>query len=289
MLMADVHILHRSGFYKIVNYTCHCTVCSVSDPEYNGSFNLSFVRKGFFEYRTYHRKEEAHTGRILISKPGYEHITRHIDNQPDITTTLEFKKSFYQEICEQYKQLLGWFLTNNDIHSVLVNSNPELEYLHFYLLNKINSGKVNSLQTDELVIRLLQKVMDILSNASQPDPITDSLKKYHLNTIASAKDYLLEHFKEDISLQQLAQYCHVSLFHFSRIFKTIMKISPHQFLASVRLNHAKILLETTGLPVTDISFDCGFNSLEHFVAAYKKQFAITPSSYRNQLVNSKIF
>ena len=283
MLMADVHILHRADFYKIVNYTCHCTICSVSDPEYNDSFNLSFVRKGFFEYRTYRRNEEAHVGRILISKPGYEHTTRHIDNQPDISTTIEFKKSFYKEICEQYKQSLSWFLTNNDIHSILINSSPELEYLNFYLVNKINSGKASSLQIDESAIQLLQKVMDVLANGSPPGSVNENLKKNHLVTAEAAKNYLLYHFKENVSLQQLAQHCHVSLFHFSRIFKTIMNVSPHQYLSSVRLNHAKILLETTVLPVTDVAFDCGFNSLEHFVTAYKKRFAVTPSSYRNQL------
>ena len=150
MLLADIHILHQSDIYKIVNYTCHCTVCSISDAEYSDNFSISFVKKGFFEYRTFRRNEEVHTGRILISKPGYEHTTRHIDQQPDITTTIEFKKDFFRELCEKYDRGAEWFFTNYDIHSILVSSNAELEYLYYYILKKIKVGNTNTLELDEL-------------------------------------------------------------------------------------------------------------------------------------------
>ena len=282
MLLADIHILHQSDIYKIVNYTCHCTVCSISDAEYSDNFSISFVKKGFFEYRTFRRNEEVHTGRILISKPGYEHTTRHIDQQPDITTTIEFKKDFFRELCEKYDRGAEWFFTNYDIHSILVSSNAELEYLYYYILKKVKVGNTNTLELDELVVTLLEKIINILINFSQPGNVADSFKKYHLVTAELARDYILSHFQENISLQQLAQHCYISAFHFSRIFKAIMNLSPHQFLSAVRLNHAKILLETTELPVTNIAFDCGFNSLEHFVTSYKKRFSVTPSFYRGQ-------
>ncbi|MCW3117327.1 MAG: transcriptional regulator, AraC family, partial [Chitinophagaceae bacterium] len=121
MLLADIHILHQADFYKIVNYTCHCTVCSISAEEYNDSFSISFIRKGFFEYRTFRRHEEVHAGRVLISKPGFGHTTRHIDQQPDITTTIEFTKDFFKELVEKYNPGSAWFFTNRDMHSILVS------------------------------------------------------------------------------------------------------------------------------------------------------------------------
>lgn len=93
-MLADVHILQRSDFYQVVDFSCHCNICSVTQPEYNESLCLSFIRKGFFEYRVFNGNQEVHIGRILISKPDYEQVTRHIDNQPDITTAFEFKKFF---------------------------------------------------------------------------------------------------------------------------------------------------------------------------------------------------
>lgn len=281
--MADVHIMHESDFYRVVDYKCHCDVCSVSNAEYNDSFCVSFIRKGFFEYRTFKKNHDAHVGRVLLSKPGYEHVTKHIDDQPDITTVFEFKSLFFNEACSQYKKIAGWFLCNNDIHSVLISATPELEYLHNTILQKINKQAICNLETDELVMELLGRVLGILGNEEEPADIPGSIIRHHLVTGETAKGYILDHFSENISLQQVAQHCHVSPFHFSRIFKTIFRLSPHQYLTEVRLNHARMLLKTTNKPVTDIAFNCGFNSIEHFATSFRQRYKKSPSGFRMRL------
>ena len=283
MMLADIHILHQSDFYSITDFKCHCDTCSVSQPEYNHSMCVSFIRKGFFEYQTFRRKDEVHVGRILVSKPGYEHVAGHIDGQPDITTVFEFTAGFFKEVQEQYKQA-AWFLKNNDIHSLLLQSNPELDYLHDSILKKIEKKRVSNLQIDEMVMEVLEKSINVLTNSKPLPAIADSLKQFHLGTIERAKVYIFDNFNQDILLQKLAQHCLVSPFHFSRIFKSIMNVSPHQYLTRVRLNHAKVLLTTTDQSVTDIAFASGFNSLEHFATAYRQRFKVNPSAYRKQLL-----
>ena len=281
-MFADVHVLHRSDFYKITDFKCHCDVCSVSDPEYNESLCLSFIRKGFFGYQTFRRKEEVHAGRVLISKPGYEHIATHIDGQPDITTVFEFTVDFFKRIQDQYKEA-AWFLKNNDIHSLLLQSNPELDYLHNRLCRKILREKASNLQVDEMVIELLEKAIGILTNSDAVPVVAHSLKQFHLGTVENARAFIFENFHQNISLQQLATHCLVSPFHFSRIFKAIMNLSPHQYLTEVRLNHAKVLLTTTDHSITDIAFACGFNSVEHFATAYRYRFHASPSKFRTSI------
>jgi len=282
MLTADIHTFHQSDFYTIADYKCHCDICSVSDPEYNESLCLSFIRKGFFEYQTFRRKDEMHAGRILISKPGYEHVTGHIDGQPDISTVIEFTADFFGEIADQYPQA-AWFLKNNDIHSLLLKSSPELDYLHNSLWKKVQQKKAAGLQMDEMVLDLLDKVINILTHSDSIRSV-GNLKQLHLGTVEKAREYILANFSQDISLQQLAKHCLVSPFHFSRIFKTIMNVSPHQYLAEVRLNHAKILLTTTAQSISDITYTCGFSSPENFATAYRHRFKINPSGDRKQMV-----
>jgi AraC-like DNA-binding protein len=282
-MLADIHILHRSDVYQVVDFKCHCNVCSLSQPEYNDSLCISFVRKGFFEYNTFRRSHEAHSGRILVSKPGYEHTTRHIDNQPDITTVFEFQPEFLKEIQVQYREEAGWFLSNHDIHSVLLLSGAETDYLHHVILELIRTGGADNLEVDELVFQLVDKVFGVMTNNKQAPFIADGIKKYHLPTIERAKEYILQHFRENISLQRLAKHCLVSPFHFSRIFKSILQTSPHQYVSAIRLHHARALLGSTDRPVADVAFDCGFSSAEHFATAYKQYFKVNPSSYRKQL------
>jgi AraC family transcriptional regulator len=278
-MLAEIHILHQSDFYTISDFKCHCDVCSVSNPEYNESLCLSFIRKGFFGYQTFRRKDEVHAGRVLISKPGYEHIASHIDGQPDITSVFEFTVDFFKKIQDQYK-VAAWFLKNNDIHALLLQSNPELDYLHNRIWKKVVKEDASNLQIDEMVIELLEKAIDILTNSKTVPLISDSLKQFHLGTVENAKAYIFENFSQNISLQQLAKHCLVSPFHFSRIFKAIMNISPHQYLTEVRLNHARVLLSATEQSVTDIAFACGFNSVEHFATAYRYRYHTSPSKFR---------
>src|SRR5580765_2966833 len=120
-MLADVHILHTSDVYRVLDFRCHCTICSLTDVEYNNNLCISFTRKGFFEYRTFRRKDEVHVGRILISKPGFEHTTRHIDDQPDITSVFEFKQSFFERLKSEYPSHASWFLKNNDMHAIMLS------------------------------------------------------------------------------------------------------------------------------------------------------------------------
>lgn len=283
MLIADIHILHQSDFYQINDFKCHCNRCSVSQPEYNESLFISFIRKGFFEYKTFRRDDELHVGRMLISKPGFEHITRHIDDQPDVTTGFEFIVDFFHLLQDQYAAQAGWFLKNNDIHSLMLRCNAELDFLHHRILLMLQQKEVNGLQIDEMVIELLEKVMRVLGNIQEVASINDSLKQFHLGTIENAKEYILRNFNTNISLQQLAQHCYVSPFHFSRIFKSVMNVTPHQYLSEVRMSHAKILLTTTNQSVTDITFASGYNSIEHFATAYRRRFQINPTQYRREM------
>ena len=112
--------------------------------------------------------------------------------------------------------------------------------------------------------------------------VNRSLKQFHLGTVETARNYIFENFNQNISLQQLAKHCLVSPFHFSRVFKTIMNVSPHQYLTEVRLNHAKVLLTSTDQSIADITYACGFNSPEHFATSYRQRFRINPTAQRKQ-------
>ncbi|HZY78040.1 MAG TPA: AraC family transcriptional regulator [Cyclobacteriaceae bacterium] len=220
---------------------------------------------------------EVHVGRVLITKPDAEHIARHVDDQPDICTVLDLKPEFYKSLREHYRYDVPWFFENNDIHSLLLKCTPEVDYLHNAMLNMNGS----QLQIDDIVLRIVDRVMKMLGNTEELSAVPAGLKKFHLSTIEKAKNYMLANFDQNVGLQQLADHCCVSLFHFSRIFKAVMKVTPHQYLSEIRLNHAKILLENTGYPVTQIAIQCGYNSVEHFATAYKQRFETTPSDSRS--------
>jgi AraC family transcriptional regulator len=280
----QIDILYSSGFFQIRNYKCHCVECDTSAVEYSNSFFICFVRSGYFEYQTFRRALEMHVGRVMFSKPGIEHRVRHIDNQPDICSVFDFSPEFYRSLQEHYNSQAGWFFKNRDLHSIMVRCAPEIDYLHGLILRQTLQPRTDRVLLDDWVLRLVDKLMNLaLGNDPPLEPLSASLKKYHLQTVAQAKEYFLKHFSEDIGLHDVAAHCCLSLFHFSRIFKAIMKVSPHQYLNEIRLHHAQMLIEDSNLPVTQIALRSGFNSLEYFDTAYKQRFSSKPSDTRKQL------
>jgi AraC family transcriptional regulator len=275
---ADIHTLYASEFYHVLDFKCRCTDCSTSEPEYSESFCISFVRKGNFLFNVFRQSFDSYNGCVLISKPCFERTVTHIHDIPDECTIFEFKSGFYEHLMDQYAGLK--FLFDQDRHSALVKVNGEAEHLHRRILEIVHTKTASKLEVDGLVLEVIDCILGKLGNQKEIPVLDDRLKRNHLTTIENAKEYINTHFHQDISLTEMAKFCHVSLFHFSRIFKTITSYTPHQFLLAVRLKHAELLLKNTTLPVIDIAISSGFNSAEHFTAAFSRKYKQPPTALR---------
>jgi AraC-like DNA-binding protein len=111
--------------------------------------------------------------------------------------------------------------------------------------------------------------------------LTQSNKDVQKNEdIQKACDYLDVHFKDSISVKNLATRFNLSPFHFSRLFKKEVGSSPHQYLVNRRLLEAKQLLANTNMTVETVAMECGFSSTSHFIRAFKGAMDITPKQFR---------
>jgi len=275
---ADIHTLYESDFYQVLDFQCRCTDCVTSKPEYSDSFSIAFVRKGNFLFNVFRRSLDSYNGCILITKPGYERTVTHAHAVPDECTIFAFRKSFYRELQQRYAHTK--FFSDNDLHSTLLRTNMETEFLHFTIMQLVLQRSGSKLQIDQLVMQVIDKVLGTITDYTPDARIHARLKKQHLTTIERAKDYITGNFTQDISLMEIASYCYVSPFHFSRIFKTFTAVSPHQYLLSIRLQHAAMLLGNTPMTVGDVAFSSGFNSIEYFTTAFRQQYKCPPAKYR---------
>lgn len=275
---ANINTLYESDFYRILDFKCLCTDCKTSKPEYSNSFCISFVRKGNFLFNVFRHSLDSYSGCVLVTKPGYERTVTHVHTVPDECTIVDFKSAFFLELLDHYSSVR--FFGDNDLHSTLLKTNPETEFLHFQILQLILAKSGSKLQIDNLVMEVVDKVLRHATDYSPNHKINTRLKKNHLITIEKAKDYITRNFTSDISLTEIADYCNVSPFHFSRIFKTFTSVSPHQFLLSIRLKNSELLLKETVLPVADVAFSSGFNSIEHFTSAFRQKYNSPPARFR---------
>src|SRR5690625_15138 len=92
--------------------------------------------------------------------------------------------------------------------------------------------------------------------------------------------YIQQNLHEHLSLSQLASIASYSPYHFSRLFKSSIGLSPHQYVSALRLQRAKHLLLQTNLPIRDIGMEIGQQSLGTFTTRFTEKVGVTPLQFR---------
>lgn len=101
--------------------------------------------------------------------------------------------------------------------------------------------------------------------------------------IAKAKQYIQEHYAEELSLGHLAAVVHASRYYFCKLFKKVTGLNFTGFVARTRTEKAKNLLLNSNLRVSEIAYEVGFQSLTHFNRVFKRIVGQSPTEYRAQL------
>ena len=99
--------------------------------------------------------------------------------------------------------------------------------------------------------------------------------------VEAALLFIQHHFYEQISVQDLADYVGVDRSHLYRLFLKNLGVGPREYLTVFRLSRAADLLGYSGRSVENIAAACGYHDPLVFSKAFKAQYGMTPSAYRN--------
>jgi AraC family transcriptional regulator len=98
--------------------------------------------------------------------------------------------------------------------------------------------------------------------------------------IRLAEEYIKTYFSSNISLDDICQEIHVSQYHFIRMFKHKVGLTPHQYLINTRVEKAKKLLDTGEYSITEVAIVCGFTNIQHFSSTFRKATGSSPTEYK---------
>ncbi len=102
----------------------------------------------------------------------------------------------------------------------------------------------------------------------------------HKRSIGRAIQCANDNVRAAVSVEEMSLAAGMSPFHFSRVFKTITGISPHQYLVQKRIEHSMKLLVASGRPIAHIALECGFSSQAHFSAMFRARVGFSPREFR---------
>lgn len=98
--------------------------------------------------------------------------------------------------------------------------------------------------------------------------------------VVLAVEYILKHITEEIDIQDVIEVYGRGKTYFYTEFKRTVGVTPNQFIHRLRLQIAMHLLKTTNKSVTDIAFECGYNSIHYFNKHFKQYGSVSPREFR---------
>lgn len=145
-----------------------------------------------------------------------------------------------------------------------------------YLLKPISMESLNA-SLQKLLITISSEHNELATIASNTNHL-DQKTIYEL-----VEQYLCDNYKQDISLGKMAEYFGFSIEYLGKIFKKYTKQTPSKYLAKLRINEAKRLLNNQPeLEIQKIANMVGYKDNFYFSRTFKSQVGVSPSDYRIQ-------
>ncbi len=135
--------------------------------------------------------------------------------------------------------------------------------------------------TSEFYYQLAENIVSLhyagFSQLKNIKTVKSQTRKSLYRKILAAKNHIDSNFTSIKNIESVAKESSISEYHFYRLFKQILGVSPYQYVTQKKLEFAKHLLKDKSLSLTDIAMICGFADLSSFSKSFKKYFGVSPT------------
>lgn len=124
-------------------------------------------------------------------------------------------------------------------------------------------------------------IVYLIRNCLKSQIVTEnSSQALHGEMVSKIQKYILENYKDHITLEMIAAHVGFNKIHVARVFKKLTEMTVHETINTIRIKEANKMLEQSGARICDIAESLGFENASHFSALYKKYTGMTPDEYR---------
>lgn len=165
-----------------------------------------------------------------------------------------------------------------DLTMTIANFMDELDGTDEHIVSDMMQmeNRISWLKTYEEITSHIQDMLHLVIE------VRDRSQSKFSIVIQKAKDYVDEHYDQDISLQVVASYVNVSPSYFSHIFSQETNQTFIEYLTMIRINRAMELLKTTNDKVYEISEQVGYSDPHYFCHLFKKVTGMTTTKFKSQ-------
>ncbi len=239
--------------------------------------------EGQADYRLGSQLHRLEPGDHLLIPPGIRHNAERVSpDQPYRRFVLWFSKPYFDALCRQDPDGYGYaFRLAKERGGLHLRPDYITVQETLGLLMSLLEEQQNSRPFRSLSLRLSIASFLVYLNRLTYDLENPASASYESALYASLCDYINQHLEEDLSLDRLASFFFVSKYHISHVFKDNMGISVHQYILKKRLHASKNAI-LSGMALNRIHETYGFHDYTAYYRAFKKEYGLSPTEYREQ-------
>ena len=252
--------------YNIGDFTCDETYYTERDGDKKFLMFATIEGKGILEYNNI--SVYLTPGTLAVINSEKYQLYKTAPNNIWHFLWLNFESECAESI-ENFINQDGIFLCDNS------------EFIRLYEHIKILTNRIFIGTDIEISLDIHRIISDMAKLKSEQLNITNKNKIDSINEIIQ---YIGEHYCEDINIDSLSERSNLSKYYLIRIFKEFTGITPYKYIVLMRITHAKRLLLTTEMTISEISAKTGFNDSNNFIVNFKSITGKTPTKFRENSI-----
>lgn len=238
-----------------------------------------FLTKGAFHFRTPTNLLTFNEGDGMLSKCGNYFIENvSINEKTDHQVISVIGAFFYPTMVKSFFQSdlsIQQFQNNFDTTKI------SIEPLMKSFIDSINYMLDNPKLADEnLIITKLKELLLLLNKSEKASTINEFVNSLFVPYEYNFNEIIQQNLFSNLSLPEFAHLCDSSLATFKRKFTEYYKESPAKYILQKKLEKSIQLLVHKSKPISEIAYECGFETISNFDKAFKKQYQKSPSKFR---------
>lgn len=276
----EVIILYREIYQDIeVNRDKRAQFYTMEEPHNHRVYEIYYLNSGS---RKFFMEGEIFTvskGDLVFIDKNLMHQTTYISDKAHERTYVLFKEKYIESIAREYGSEGIESCLKQKVFTIPPARREYIENLlnqleREYKNKDMYSKRLMECYINELLLFLIRYVNTLGSEFSKELKGADEIME-------KAAKFIMENYKNDISLSDVAEFVNMSSTYFSKRFKETTGVGFKEFLLNIRIKKASLLLLESKMKITEVAYSCGFNDSNYFGDVFKRFKGLSPLQYRN--------
>lgn len=258
-------LVTAAGYYRV--HTSH--VIETDRPNGRGDYQLLYIAAGRLHLYVDSKEHVIPKGYMLLFRPGETQIYNLYASDKPETYWVHFTGS-------DVDMLLDYYEMPKNENVFFTGTSPDYQWLFRQMIQELQLCRVNY---EDLLNMNLRHIFLMINRYLKEGT---QLGSEILNEVERATHYFNENYNQSISIKEYAAERHISDCWFNRSFKQVIKMTPMQYIVSLRITNAMNLMDNTDYNISQVASAVGYDNALYFSRLFHKHTGMAPSDYKKK-------